>query len=290
MTSEVNRYPIRLGGPVFEEYNDDPDIWIRAHKKLGYSAAYCPVDADADPRLIRLFSEKAKKADLLIAEVGAWSNPISPDDQTQKKAFEHCCRQLQLAEEIDAVCCVNIAGSRNPEKWDAPHSENLSRDTFDLIVEVTRKIIDTVAPTRTFFTLEPMPWIFPHSIESYERLLKAINRNAFGVHLDPVNMTNSADRYHFNADFLREAFLKLGPYIKSCHAKDTLLRPELTLHIDEVQPGLGALDYSVFLKELCRLKDVPLMLEHLEKPEEYLSAAAYVRQVGRENGLTFAKL
>ena len=33
---------MRLGGPVHEEF-DDPEGWVEALKRLGYTAAYCPV-------------------------------------------------------------------------------------------------------------------------------------------------------------------------------------------------------------------------------------------------------
>ena len=75
---------LRLGGPVFEK-TGDPDTWVRAVKKLGYSAAYCPVGADADSDTVAAYERAAKKADIIIAEVGAWSNPISPDETLDRK-------------------------------------------------------------------------------------------------------------------------------------------------------------------------------------------------------------
>ena len=55
---------------------------------------------------------------------------------------------------------------------------------------------------------------------------------------------------------------------------------KLTVHLDEVRPGLGRLDYKVYLKELSLLdKDTPLMLEHLETEAEYILAAAHIRSV-----------
>ncbi len=65
--------------------------------------------------------------------------------------------------------------SRNPAKWDGPHPDNFSRDTFDLIVQSTREIIDAVKPQRTFYALETMPWIFPSSPDEYLELIKAID-------------------------------------------------------------------------------------------------------------------
>ncbi|MDP3432637.1 MAG: hypothetical protein Q8T04_06700 [Bacteroidota bacterium] len=51
--------------------------------------------------------------------------------------------------------------------------------------------------------------------------------------------------------------------------------------LDEIVAGKGNLDYSVFLTELAKLKDVPLMMEHLNSAEEYAQAAKYIRSVGK---------
>jgi sugar phosphate isomerase/epimerase len=277
---------LRLGGPVFEKAQD-PQAWVAAVKKLGYSAAYCPVGPNATDDVVHAYEEAAAQAGIIIAEVGAWSNPISPDEPTRKAALEKCRTSLALADRIGARCCVNIAGSRG-KLWDGPDAANFTKATFDLIVETTRSIIDAVKPTRTFFTLETMPWAYPDSPDSYLQLFKAIGRRQFAVHLDPVNLVCSPQRYYGNAQLIRECFEKLGPYIKSCHAKDILLQEKLTTHLDEIRPGLGGLDYATFLKELSKLPATPLMLEHLSKPEDYVQAAEYIRSVAKTVGLSFA--
>ena len=276
---------IRLGGPVFGNHMD-PHEWVTEVKGAGYTAAYCPVEPGSDEVTVKAFEKAARDANIIISEVGAWSNPISKDEQVRKEALKKCKDSLALAELIGAGCCVNISGSRG-DKWDGPDPENLSEETFDLIVQTTREIIDEVKPNRTFFTLETMPWAFPDSPDSYLDLLKAIDRKQLAVHLDPVNMINSPRRYYSNGAFIKECFTKLGPYIKSCHAKDILLRTELTVHLDEVLLGTGGLDYRIFLSELSKLKDVPLMLEHLKTKEEYDQAAANVKKIGDSIGVKF---
>ncbi|HEY1629432.1 MAG TPA: hypothetical protein VGF52_06215, partial [Tepidisphaeraceae bacterium] len=125
---------MRLGGPVYEKYHD-PQGWIAAMKRLGYSAAYCPVNSDANDQLIRAYRDAAAKANIVIAEVGAWNNnPLSKDEAERRKAIENCQIQLRLADEIGAVCCVNIAGSRG-QQWDGPDSSHWDSDVFDLIVQ-----------------------------------------------------------------------------------------------------------------------------------------------------------
>lgn len=280
--------PVRLGGPVFGKL-DNPEAWVAALKSEGYSAAYCPVGPDADESVIKQYEGAARKADIIIAEVGAWSNPISPDEKQRKEALKKCIDALNLAEKIGANCCVNISGSRNAENWAGHHADNLTAPTFDLIVETTRKIIDAVNPRRTFFTLETMQWAYPDSVESYQKLFKAIDRKAFAVHLDPTNLICSPQRYHNTASIIRDAFKKLGKHIKSCHAKDISLSQKATVHLDEVVPGTGNLDYTAYLKELSKLKDIPLMMEHM-KQDEYPVAAQNIRKIGKACGVEFQVL
>lgn len=279
--SEYVPSKVRLGGPVLEKYNS-PEKWVMALRNLGYRSAYCPVSVGADSALISAYKITAAKNDIVIAEVGAWSNPISPNSEEAKKAIQKCIDSLVLADQIGASCCVNISGSRNPKNWAGPHKDNLTDATFDLIVETTRKIIDAVKPKQTYFTLECMPWAYPDSVDSYLRLIKAIDRDRFAVHLDPVNMVVSPQVYYRNGDLIRDSFRKLGPHIRSCHAKDITLREDNYIpQLDEIIAGKGNLDYRVFLTELAKLKDVPLMMEHLNSADEYAQAAAYIRSVGK---------
>ena len=271
---------MRLGGPLPQSYSD-PDSWIAAVKERGYRAAYCPVQQRDN--MVEAYAQAARNADVLIAEVGAWSNPLSSDEHERRKAINYCQQRLALADAIGARCCVNIAGSRG-RVWDGPHPENLTHETFDLIVETVRTIIDSVKPLRTFYTLETMPWLYPDSTDSYEKLLRAVDRRQFAVHFDPVNLVNSPGRYYHNGALIREFVSRLGPSIKSCHAKDIVLAEgHLPVHLDECRPGLGTLDYRVLLQELQRVDaDMPLMLEHLAREEEYALGADYIRTIAQE--------
>lgn len=273
---------MRLGGPLFDQITDAAS-WVASIKAHGYSAVYCPIGPEADDAMVQDYTNAARENNIVIAEVGAWSNPISPNEEERKTAIQKCQDLLAHADRMGALCCVNIAGSRS-NKWDGPAADNLSPETFDLIVETTRAIIDNVNPVNTFYTLEMMPWIFPDSPTSYLRLIEAIDRPQCAVHLDPVNIVNSPSRFFDTGRLISRCFELLGPYIKSCHGKDIVLSQNLTVHLDETRPGLGGLDYAVFLKELDKLSpDIPLMLEHLPTEEEYRLAAEYIRSVAGEN-------
>jgi len=279
--------PIRLGGPSFATA-DDPDALALAHRQLGYRAAYCPGVSLKDTDRIRALTEAFAKHDVVIAEVGRWCNLLDADPEKRRKNLETVTEGLALAEAIGARCCVDIAGSFNPTSWFGPHPDNLSQKFFDAAVENARKIIDAVKPKRARFTYEAMGWALPDSPDSYVKLIKAVQRPAFGVHLDPCNLVNSPDKFYHNTALLNECFDKLGRWIVSCHAKDLTWDIEMNVHFREVPPGKGSLDYATYLKRVAELpQNPPLMLEHLVTAEEYAGAREHIFEVGRKAALSF---
>jgi sugar phosphate isomerase/epimerase len=280
--------PVRLGGPIFLKSNDPAEL-AREHRRLGYSAAYCPPADIKNTDQIRAIQKAYAAENVVIAEVGAWKNMLDPDATKRKENLDYVTQRCALAEAVGARCCVDIAGSYNPDVWYGPNPRNLSREFFDATVENCRRVIDAVKPTRTRFTIEMMGWNIPDGPDSYVDLIKAVDRKAFGVHLDICNGINSPHRFYENAAYTRECFEKLGPWIVSCHAKDLQWVVELNVHFLEVIPGRGQVDYKAYLQSLSKLKqDAPLMLEHLKTAAEYDEGREYIRKTGAAAGVTFA--
>jgi len=280
-------HPIRLGGPIYVR-SADPEELAEAHRKLGYRAAYCPNVSVNDADRVRAISDAFAKNDVVIAEVGRWCNLLDADSDKRRANLDRVVDGLALAEAIGALCCVNIAGSYNPDVWHGPHPDNVSQRFLDAAVENARKIIDAVKPKRAKFCYEMMGWSIPDSPDSYLKLIEAVDRDAFAVHLDPCNLINSPGRFYRNADLLNECFDKLGPWIVSCHAKDLKWEVEMNVHFIEVIPGTGSLDYKTFLRRLAALpNDAPLMMEHLRNAEEYDQARTYILGLGPECGVRF---
>ena len=134
-----------------------------------------------------------------------------------------------------------------------------------------------------------MGWSLPDGPDSYLKLIRAVDRPAFAVHMDICNGVNSPERFYRNAAFIRECFARLGRWIVSCHAKDLAFVPEYNVHFSEVVPGRGQIDYATYLRALAALPvDAPLMLEHLKTPEEYLEGRDYIQRVARQSGVALA--
>jgi sugar phosphate isomerase/epimerase len=277
-----------LGGPVFLK-SEDPAELAREHRKLGFSAAYVPNAQATDSVRCKAIETAFRDADVVLAEVGAWKNMLAEDATERQQNLAYIIERMALAEAVGARCCVTIAGSYNPKVWYGPHPKNFSFEFFDATVENCRKIIDTVKPTRSKFAIEMMGWCIPSGPEEYLRLVQAVERPAFGVHIDICNGINSPERYYNNAGFTRQCFRVLGKHVVSCHAKDLSWLPEMNVHFVEVIPGKGDLDYRPYLTELAKLpQQPPLMLEHLKTAEEYAEGAAYIRSVAEGLGIPLA--
>jgi sugar phosphate isomerase/epimerase len=276
---------IRLGGPIFLK-SDDPRELAREHKRLGYSAALCPRANASDSARVREIEQAFAAEDVVLAEVGAWTNMLDPDSAKRRANMEYVTERLALAEAVGARCCVNIAGTFAAAR--GPHPDDLSQNYFDATVENCRRLLDDVKPKRTKLTIEMMSWCLPDGPDAYLKLLKAVDRQGLGVHLDPCNGINSATRYYHNAEFIAECVQKLGPWIVSCHAKDLDMLPESNIHLMEVIPGRGKVDYRAYLGALSKLgRDVPLLLEHLKTAAEYEEGATYIRKIATGIGISF---
>jgi sugar phosphate isomerase/epimerase len=119
-------------------------------------------------------------------------------------------------------------------------------------------------------------------------MLKAVDRKAFAVHLDPCNLVNSPERYYHSSNLVRECYRTLGPHIASVHAKDLTWDVEMAVHFREVRVGLGSMDYGSWLTEHARnAPEAPLMLEHLENDADYDAAREQVRAAGERVGVSF---
>ncbi|NLL01391.1 MAG: sugar phosphate isomerase/epimerase [Clostridiales bacterium] len=275
---------MRIGGEIKKPYNN-PTEWLLRVKELNYSTVHAPIGTDASYEDKKAYLDCARDNDILIGEVGVWRNPISPNNVEAKANIEYCKECLALADELQANCCVNIVGSRG-DIWDGFYKENYDEDVYALIVDTTRDIIDSVNPKYTFYTLEPMPWMIPDSPDTYLKLIKDIDRKAFGVHLDFTNMINSPIRYLKSDEFIEECFKKLGPYTKSIHAKDAIMEKAYPCVIREVMPGKGEFNFRRIVRLIDKLgDDIPVFVEHLNSHEEYMEASSFIRETAISEGI-----
>lgn len=255
-----------------------PAEWADNQIKLGCRTVVFPVQSNEPEEKIIAYKEAADKAGLTIAEVGIWRNALVSDPAERRANMDYCVEQLRLADFVGARCAVNVAGAFGPV-WDGGYRENFSEEAWKQTVSMVREIIDRADVKNTFFTLEPMPWMIPTGPEEYIRLIGAVDRDRFAVHMDVINMINSADRYFHAEEFIDECAEVLGNRIRSCHIKDVHLDRRYTLRLEECGPGDGEFPLRHYVSRMHEIDpDMPVILEHLSTDEEYLKYMEYLRK------------
>ena len=278
---------MRLGASVFYD-GTDPEQYALAHVEKGYGAAVCPEWLSLErPQELENFKRAMKKHDIVIAEVGAWSNPLDQNKAEAEKSIKLMVDKLRLAEELGAVTCVNILGTKQTASWFGPHAEDYSKEFFNEAVAVCQYVIDEVKPERTKLSFEMMPYCFLDSPEEYLRFLQAVDRKAAGVHLDICNNMNSPRRFYNNTDYVKHTFDLLKKEIVTLHLKDIALKADsLTVVFEEVLIGTGGMDYVTLMQEISKLPaDTPAILEHLQTEEQYDMAAKATIEFALKAGL-----
>lgn len=275
---------MRIG--LSTNFNEDSaEKWAAKMVSLGCKSVVFPLNCEAPDSQIDEYVAAAKENDLLIAEVGIWRNAIDRREDERKKNLEYSIGQLALADRIGARCAVNVGGSRG-SRWDGGYKDNFSGEVWELTVDMARKIIDEVKPKNTFFTLEPMPWMVPTGPKEYLKLIEAVDRDRFGVHMDIINMINCPDRYFFHDEFLEETFDLLGDKIKSCHLKDIRLLDGYTFQLKECAIGEGVFNIEKYVELADKYdKDMPMIIEHLSSDEEYIKNIKYVKERLKVNSI-----
>ena len=257
--------------------HNSPQQWADKHTALGLESVVFPVDHTAGKETTDAYAAAAAASGLTVAEVGVWRNMLAADPAERRRWTEYAIGQLKMADRIGAGCCVNVIGTPYGPRWDGGYRENFSEELWQMAVQMIRQIIDTAQPKTTKFCIESMPWMIPSTPDEYLRLIKDVDREMFGTHLDVVNMITSPEKYFFNDRFLEECFEKLGTTIVSCHLKDIRLKEEYTFQLQECACGEGALDIEKYvqLAEMVN-PDMPMIIEHLVTDEEYAESVNYV--------------
>lgn len=257
-----------------------PEQWAQKHKDLGLETVNFPATCEDGEETIMAYKKAADQAGLSIAEVGVWRNTLAADPDERRRWTDYAIRQLRMADTIGAACCVNVVGTPYGPRWDGGYRDNFSRELWDMAVKMIQEIIDSARPQHTKFCIESMPWMIPSSPDEYLRLIEDVDREAFGTHLDVVNMITSPSRYFYSSEFLEECFEKLHGTIVSCHLKDILLKQEYTFQLQECACGEGTLDIGLYA-QLASAENprMPMIIEHLTTDEEYVASVEYVRSV-----------
>lgn len=261
------------------------DLAARA-KKLGFRGVFlsrmpdCP--AEELPKIKKIFD--AKK--LAITEVGAYTNLIHPDAARRRANVEFVRASIAAADKLGCHCVASISGSRDLDVFYAAHPDNWSKESWKLTLKSIGTILEACEGTRVFFAIEPLISTNLGTVRSLKKLFREMRSEKLRIQFDPVNLV-SPENYHDTTSLLNECFNELGEHIISAHAKDVIWeKDKFTIHISEVAPGKGLLDYETFLLGMDRLGAHAIQIEHLKEDSEIEEAGRFIKKVARRVGVT----
>jgi len=300
--------PIRLSGYLFSvnidaegnpigesttnKENVGPGDLVRKLREAGLTAAFTMPEYffEATDSMVRELKAALKQHDMIIFEVGGYRNLLHTDESKRQENIKLIAESMEFAERIGCPMLGTISGSRNPEsnEWRdnyAVHPDNWTLETWNLLIDSLNQILKDTEGMNVVIGIEAQVTTNIDSPLAHKRLMEDMGSERIKVNLDPTNMCHLYNHFH-TTELINECFDLLGEDIVGCHAKDTYVLPHSqTVHVQEVCPGRGNLDYETYLVRLSHMKWIrTLSVEHIPD-DQFPEAWAYIRKVAGNVGV-----
>ncbi|MCS6849002.1 MAG: sugar phosphate isomerase/epimerase family protein [Anaerolineae bacterium] len=222
-----------------------------------------PLEADLDD--VRRVKRAFDAAGLEVAQVNGWYEPLcSYDDAVRAAGVRGMQALVRIGRMVNAPSVYVRPGGHNPNGHWYAHPENHSARTFDNIVDSLRRVCATAQDEGVTVAVEGHVLSALDTPQRVRDLLDAVGSPALKFNCDPVNFVGTVKQVHDTASVLNELYDLLGRDIVVAHAKDCRLADQLVVHIEEVVPGTGVLDYALFMRRFqAACPDGYFIVEHL---------------------------
>ncbi|MFC1551419.1 TIM barrel protein [Candidatus Latescibacterota bacterium] len=303
----IGKTPVRLGAylnpQTANKFIGDPDGLIESFSAQGQTALVVPGEflLPLKSSEISGFNAVLKKYDVIVSAVmgNRYTNFIHPDLSFRQQYLKNLARYMELAESVNCPAVPTICGTLAPETPEGAtfqelftkeyrysmHPDNWSLSTWKLLVKNIRQVLNDTSGMKVSIAMEAQVTTTIDGPLAHRRLIDDVGNSRLGVEFDPVNMI-SIDNFYYTTELLNESFDLLGESILTCHAKDTTIWPNTqTVHVQEVCPGRGVMDYTTYFALMSNF-DWPRMLlpEHIPA-DQFPEAYAYLRKMAAETGV-----
>lgn len=284
----VGSTTIRLGTGMNRQQGESLTEMVKRIKDGGYTG----VVTGADPWIDMPDSELSelltalKTYDVVVFEVGSYTNMIHPDSAVRQENLAKLTRSIEAADMLGCPMIGTISGSCDPVNFFNVHPDNWTLETWKLLVESAKQVLRDTAGMKAALGMEAQVTTNIDGPAAHKKLMEDVGDPRCAVNLDPVNMISLKNYYH-TTELLEECFDTLGENILGCHAKDTYIFPATqTVHIQELAPGNGVMDYETYLALLSRMEWPRTLLPEHAAREDLEGGARYIREVAARIGVT----
>lgn len=276
----MKQFPLNLGAGFTLPGDSAPfertAEWLREQNFSGVMLGLDPTWSDGETKRV---GESFADRGIGIHEVAAYTSLIHEDAKTRRENIDSVKRRIEQASIVGALCVATVGGSA--AGW-APHPQTQTKTSWELLLEATREILE-MTPENVTFCLESWPPTVLPDLDSLSRVMEEVGSQRLGILFDPANLV-TPETYFTTGEIIDEAFDRLGERFVAVHCKDVYwLMEGMQTGLGETVPGRGVLDYETFLGRVASAgRALPLIIEHLKKPEEVIEAATFIRERARD--------
>ncbi|MDX8453780.1 sugar phosphate isomerase/epimerase [Mesorhizobium sp. VK9D] len=285
----------------------------RRIRALGFNTVQLDLHfKDIDFSAGQITRDKARKVrdtfrdhNLPICCVSGYTNIIHPDKVEREKRLAYLKEIIRNAREFGSPYVISETGTYNTESDWVHHPKNKTEEGFAECRKVISDLAQTAYDHGAVFLLETYVNNVVGSVEETVKMFAQVDHPGLGLLMDPTNYfeAHNIDRME---QVLNQVFDTLTDKIKIAHAKDVKRsgsdKAEKHADIGDVDahegltfrgvgeielpaPGLGSLNYDLYLKRLSeKHPNIPVIIEHLSE-DDVPRAKKFLDGKFRANGL-----
>lgn len=225
---------------------------------------------------------------LPICCISGYTNIIHPDKDERARRVGHLKEIIRHAQYLGTPYVISETGTYNTESDWVHHPKNKTEEGFEECRKVIADLAQYAYDHGAMFLLETYVNNVVGSVEETVKMFAQVDHQGLGLLMDPTNYFESHNIDDMDK-ILHQVFDTLQDKIKIGHAKDVkrsgddkaekhanigdedALESHTFRGVGEIElpaPGLGSLNYDLYLKLLARKHpNIPVIIEHLEEAD-----------------------
>jgi len=232
--------------------------------------------------------ETFRDNNLPISCISGYTNIIHPDKAERERRVGYLKEIIRHAQYLGTPYVISETGTYNTDSDWVHHPKNKTEEGFEECRKVIADLSQFAYDHGAVFLLETYVNNVVGSVEETVKMFAQVDHPGLGLLMDPTNYfeTHNIDRMD---EILNQVFDTLSDKIKIGHAKDVKRsgNDKTEKHADigdadaaeshtfrgvgEIElpaPGLGSLNYDLYLKRLAQKHpNIPMIIEHLDEAD-----------------------
>jgi sugar phosphate isomerase/epimerase len=232
--------------------------------------------------------ETFRDHNLPICCISGYTNIIHPDLAERERRVGYLKEIIRHAQYLGTPYVISETGTYNTESDWVHDPKNKTEEGFETCRKVIADLAQTAYDHGAMFLLETYVNNVVGSVEETVRMFAAVDHPGLGLLMDPTNYFEAHNIDRMDA-ILNQVFDTLSDKIKIGHAKDVkrsgsdktekhadigdadALESHTFRGVGEIElpaPGLGSLNYDLYLKRLSKKHpNIPMIIEHLDESD-----------------------